>query len=68
MSSITDQFQEIIGFIKQQFPGKGFIPFYEPVFSVNERKYVLDCIDSTFISAVGKYVSQFKNKEKRDTF
>ena len=61
MSKITDQCQEIIDFIKQQFPDKDYIPLHEPIFNGNEKKYVLDCIDSTFVSSVGKYVNQFED-------
>ncbi|MBI4438783.1 DegT/DnrJ/EryC1/StrS family aminotransferase, partial [Candidatus Woesearchaeota archaeon] len=40
----------------------GFIPVYEPVLSGNERKYVLDCIDSGWISSLGKYVGAFEER------
>jgi aminotransferase in exopolysaccharide biosynthesis len=37
-----------------------FIPLHAPVFKGNEKKYLDDCIDSTFVSSVGKYVTQFE--------
>jgi perosamine synthetase len=37
-----------------------FIPLHEPRFIGNEKKYVMDAIDSTFVSSVGKYVDQFE--------
>ena len=37
-----------------------FIPLHAPVFRGNEKKYLIDCIDSTFVSSVGKYVTQFE--------
>jgi len=37
-----------------------FLPLHEPRFIGNEKKYVLDAIDSTFVSSVGKYVDQFE--------
>ena len=61
MSNFTDQCQLIINFIREQFPTKDFIPLHEPSFSGNEKKYVLNCIDSTFVSSVGKYVDQFED-------
>ena len=61
MSKFSDQCQAVIDFIKAQFPTKGFIPLHEPSFSGNEKKYVIDCIDSTFVSSVGKYVDQFED-------
>jgi perosamine synthetase len=37
------------------------IPIYQPSLSGNEKKYVLDCLDSTWISSKGKYISLFEN-------
>ncbi len=53
-------FKETVDFIKGQFPGQDFIPLHEPRFIGNEKKYVADCIDSTFVSSVGKYVDDFE--------
>ena len=36
------------------------IPLHEPVFFGNEKKYVNDAIESTFVSSVGKYVNLFE--------
>ena len=51
---------EIIDFVKNQFRPKDFIPLHEPIFSGNERKYLLETIDSTFVSSVGAYVDKFE--------
>lgn len=56
------KFQEITDFIKELYPGKDPIVLHEPVFHGNERKYVLDAIDSTFVSSVGKYVDLFEQR------
>jgi perosamine synthetase len=56
------KFQEIVDFIKGHYPGKDPIVLHEPVFHGNERKYVLDAIDSTFVSSVGKYVDLFEKR------
>jgi perosamine synthetase len=53
-------FSEIIAFIKDLYPGKEFIPLHEPKFCGNERTYVIDAIDSTFVSSVGQYVNRFE--------
>jgi len=37
-----------------------FIPVAIPHFSGNERKYVNDCLDTTWVSSVGKYISMFE--------
>lgn len=49
-----------IDFIKELYGNKEFTPLHEPHFSGNEKKYVLDTIDSTFVSSVGKYVDRFE--------
>ena len=38
------------------------IPLHEPKFNGNEWKYVKDCIDSGWVSSVGKYVDLFEQK------
>ena len=52
--------KQIIHFIKSQFPEKTFIPLHEPIFRGNEKKYLIDAIDSTFVSSVGEYVNRFE--------
>ncbi|RPA68079.1 LegC family aminotransferase [Cyclobacteriaceae bacterium YHN15] len=49
-------FQETIQFIRDKFSTKEFIPLHAPVFNGNERKYVMDTLDSTFVSSVGAFV------------
>lgn len=56
----SKMFKEVISFIRSLYPGKEFIPLHEPVFDGNERKYVLETIDSTFVSSVGKFVDKFE--------
>ncbi len=41
-----------------------FIPLHAPVFQGNEKKYVSDTIDSTFVSSVGAYVDKFEEMVK----
>jgi len=38
------------------------IPIYQPSLRGNEKKYVLDCLDSTWISSKGKYIGEFEKK------
>ncbi|MFD3000874.1 LegC family aminotransferase [Pontibacter toksunensis] len=56
----TSKYSHIIDFIKTLFPGQDFIPLHEPRFIGNEKKYVADAIDSTFVSSVGAYVNRFE--------
>lgn len=54
-------FQQIVNFIRKKFnTPAGTIHLHEPCFNGNEKKYVNDCIDSTFVSSVGKYVILFE--------
>ena len=50
--------QTTIQFIQNKFATNDFIPLHAPVFNGNERKYVMDTIDSTFVSSVGAYVDK----------
>jgi aminotransferase in exopolysaccharide biosynthesis len=54
------KYKEIINFVKLQYPKQDFIPLHAPVFDGNEKLYVLDTIDSTFVSSVGAYVDKFE--------
>ncbi len=38
------------------------IPIYKPYLAGNEKKYVDECLDSTWISSLGKFVAEFENK------
>jgi len=55
-SNISDT----IEFIRNRYQTEAFIPLHEPRFSGNEKKYVLDTIDSTYVSSVGAYVDKFE--------
>tara|TARA_B110001450_G_scaffold220230_1_gene215603 strand:+ start:231 stop:1391 length:1161 start_codon:yes stop_codon:yes gene_type:complete len=54
----------INSFIKytRELFGAGFIPLHRPVFEGNEREYLIDCIDSNFVSSVGAKVMDFENR------
>ena len=46
--------------MKKVYEMDKFIPLSIPNFEGNEKKYVVDAIDSTFVSTVGGYVSKFE--------
>ncbi len=52
----------IVEFIRSLYGENGFIPLHVPYFPGNEKKYLAECIDSTFVSYVGKYVNEFETK------
>ena len=45
----------------QSVLGAEKVPLHEPRLGALEQEYVRDCIDSTFVSSVGKYVDQFES-------
>ena len=53
-------FKEVIDFVQHLYKTKEFIPLHEPVFRGNEKEYVIETIDSTFVSSVGKFVDKFE--------
>ena len=53
-------FPRIIDFIKSLYPGESPVPLHAPRFIGNEKEYVADALDSTFVSSVGRYVDRFE--------
>lgn len=53
-------FKSLINFVREQYRSNDFIPLHAPVLSGRERQYVVDTIDSTFVSSVGAYVDRFE--------
>lgn len=53
-------FKKTVAFIQEIYDTKEFLPLHEPVFFGNEKKYLNECIDSTFVSSVGKFVDQLE--------
>ncbi|MDV6236868.1 LegC family aminotransferase [Leptospira ellisii] len=56
------EYGEILKFIRSLYPDRENVPLHEPVFSGNEKSYLTECVDSTFVSSVGKYVDEFETK------
>ncbi len=54
--------QEIIDFIRALYRvPQGTIPLHAPVFSGKEKEYLLECIDSTYVSSVGPFVDRVEH-------
>jgi len=53
-------FEKIITFIKAIYPNENPVPLHAPRFLGNEKKYLIDCIDTTYVSYVGQYVTFFE--------
>ena len=56
---MTD-YSKTINFIKEVYGNKEFTPLAVPVFAGNEKKYLEECIDTTFVSSVGQFVDRFE--------
>lgn len=55
-------YNQVIDFIRQTFnQPEGVVPLHAPCFIGNEKKYLEECIDSTFVSSVGKFVDRFED-------
>lgn len=59
-------FEKELSFIKSLFNKKN-IALHDPCFIGNERKYLLECIDSGFVSSVGEFVTRFEEALKEKT-
>ena len=53
-------YQNVISFIKELYNNQEFVPLAVPTFIGNEKKYLNECIDTTFVSSVGKFVDRFE--------
>ena len=54
---------QTIAFIRSLYQEPdAFIPLHAPTFAGNEKKYLEECIDTTFVSSVGKFVDLFEQK------
>lgn len=51
---------QLIRFVRDYFGTNDFIPLHAPIFPGREKEYVIDTIDSTFVSSVGAYVDRFE--------
>jgi perosamine synthetase len=57
---MSNKHQNVVDFIRGLYQTSEFIPLHEPKFVGNEKAYLIDCINSTFVSSVGKYVDRFE--------
>ena len=55
-------FDDVISFIQDTYKTIEYIPLHEPKLIGNEKKYLNECINSTFVSSVGKFVDDVENR------
>lgn len=53
-------YSKVVAFIRELYGKEGIIPLHAPIFRGNEKKYLNECIDSTFVSSVGKFVDRLE--------
>ena len=60
---MPELFQKTINFIREVYhQPDGLISLHTPVFAGNEKNYLKECIETTFVSSVGKFVDEFEKK------
>ena len=60
-------YKQIVDFIRDLYGTSDFVPLAVPKFVGNEKKYLNECIDTTFVSSVGKFVDRFEEDMARYT-
>lgn len=60
-------YARVVDFIHEMYGSSEFVPLSVPRFIGNEKKYLNECIDTTFVSSVGKFVDRFEEEMARYT-
>jgi len=55
-------FDDVIDFVRSVYGNEEITPLHQPSFIGNEKLYLNQCIDSTYVSSVGKFVNKFEEK------
>jgi aminotransferase in exopolysaccharide biosynthesis len=58
---------KLVQLAQEIYQTKEFIPLHAPTFTGNEKEYVNNTLESTFVSSVGKYVDQFEEQIEKFT-
>ena len=67
MTKISNQsLKSVVDFVRGIY-GNDFIPLHRPIFKGNEKQYLVDCIDSNFVSSVGIRVAEFEKQVAKFT-
>lgn len=62
-TSKLDFEQKIVSALRKVLPDQNrTYPLHEPTFCGNEWSYVKECLDTTFVSSIGKYVDRFESE------
>ena len=52
-------FDEFTNFVRDLYGSEGLIPLHEPTLAEKEKKYLIDVVNSSFVSSIGKSVIEF---------
>lgn len=55
-------YSQVTDFVHQLFGTEETVPLHAPLFIGNEKKYLNECIDTTFVSSIGKFVDRFEEE------
>ncbi|WP_315302446.1 LegC family aminotransferase [Tannerella forsythia] len=58
---MESSYKKITDFIHDLY-GAQEVPLHAPCFIGNEKKYLAECVDTTFVSSVGQFVDRFEEK------
>jgi aminotransferase in exopolysaccharide biosynthesis len=64
---MENTFLGVSNFIRSLYPDQNPVPLHAPVFIGKEKEYLADCINTTFVSYVGKYVTKFEEMTAKFT-
>jgi len=64
---MSNRFKIVVDYIKTLYPNENPVPLHAPRFFGNEKKYLNECIDSSYVSYVGQYVTKFEEQIKEFT-
>lgn len=53
-------YKTVVDFIRNLYHSENIVPLHAPCFIGNEKRYLNECIDTTFVSSVGKFVDRFE--------
>lgn len=59
---VMADFAKVVNFIHELYGTNDFVPLSVPRFTGNEKKYLEECIDTTFVSSVGIFVDRFEEE------
>ena len=60
MMNKEQNLESVLETLRSVLPTERFLPLHEPLFRGNENKYVKECIDTGWVSSVGKFVDRFE--------